>query len=113
MVSRWQKNLEDALRDAGLDATIERLIEPTQRYCDQVAQLIASSYLEGKTSWLAADAAINHLYPVMLACPSLPEFAWAIYEAFDAAEYHPDSPNLSEDEVTRSILLTGMGSQLA
>jgi hypothetical protein len=113
MVSRWQKNLEEALRDAGLDTQLARLIERTHTYCDQVAQLIVSAYLEGKISWLVADAAINHLYPVMLECPSLPEFAWSIYEAFDAAEYHPDSPHLSEDEVTRSILLAGMGGQLA
>jgi hypothetical protein len=113
MVSRWQPNLEKALRDAGLDMGISQNAEPTEQYCNQVAHLIARAYMEHKTSWLAADAAINHLYSLILECPSLPEYALAIYEAFDAGEYHPDSPNLSEDDVTRAILLTPLSGQLA
>ena len=113
MASRWQPNLEKALREAGIDVSIAQSVEPAQKYCDQVAQLIARAYLERKASWLAADAAINHLYPIMLECPSTPEYAWGIYEAFDAAENHPGSPGLSEDDVTRPILLMHMGSQLA
>jgi hypothetical protein len=113
MISRWQPDLEKALRDAGLDTGIAQSVEPTQKYCDRVAQLIACAYLERKTSWLAADGAINHLYPIMLECPTMPEYAWAIYEAFDAAEYHPDSPGLSEDDVTRPILLAHIGGQIA
>jgi hypothetical protein len=98
------------LREAGIDASFLGRFEATQEYCDQAALLIARRYLEGHTSWLAADAAINHLYPVMLECPAIPEFAWGVYEAFDAGEYHPDSPTLSDDEVTKPILLAQVGS---
>jgi hypothetical protein len=101
------------LRDAGLDAGVAEHIEATQEYCDQVALLIAHGYLEGQVSWLAADVAINHLYPVMLECPAIPECAWGIYEAFDAGEYHPDSPELADDHVTRTILLAQIGGQRA
>lgn len=110
MSSRWQPNLELSLREAGLDASVLGRFEASQEYCDQAALMIARGYLEGHTSWLAADAAINHLYPVMLECPVVPKFAWGIYEAFDAGEYHPDFPTLSDDEVTRSMLLVQAGS---
>lgn len=86
-------------------------IEPTQEYCDQVALLIAHRYLAGQVSWPTADAAINYLYPVMLECPVIPECAWDIYEAFDAGEYHPGSPELSDDHVTRTILLAHIDGQ--
>jgi hypothetical protein len=97
------------LREAGLDASVLGHFEASQEYCDQAALLIARGYLEDHTSWLAADAAINHLYPVMLECPAVPEFAWGIYEAFDAGEHHPDSPTLSDDEVTKPMLLAHIG----
>ena len=105
----WQPNLERSLQEAGLDSSALEPFAATQEYCDQVALLIARGYLEGQTPWLVADAAINHLYPVMLECPEIPNCAWGIYKAFDAGEYHPDSPTLSDDEVTKSILLAQVG----
>ena len=104
MSSRWQTHLEGALQEAGLDTMDLAPFASTQKYCDDVALLIARSYLDGRTSWLAADYAINRLFPIMLDCPTLPDCAWGIYEAFDAGEDHPDSPELSDDEVTRSLL---------
>lgn len=109
MSSRWQLNLETSLREAGLYASVLEPFAASQQYCDQVALLIARGYLDGQVSWLAADAAINQLHPVMLDCPSVPKCAWGIYEAFDAGEYHPDTPTLSDDEVTRPILLAQVG----
>ncbi len=109
MSSHWQPNVETSLSEAGLDASVLEPFETSQEYCDHVALLIARGYLEGQISWLAADAAINHLYPVMLECPVVPECAWGIYDAFDAGEYHPDSPTLSDDEVTKPILLAQVG----
>ena len=109
MSSRWQPNLELSLLEAGLDASVLGCFEASQEYCDQAALLIARGYLEGHTSWLAANAAINHLHPVMLECPAVPVFAWGISEAFDAGEYHPESPTLSDDEVTKPMLLAQVG----
>ena|SRR5690348_13674520 len=114
MSSRWQPSLEQALRNAGLDPTIAVQAEPTmEAFCNRVAQVVSAAYLQGQVSWVAADAVINHLYPFMLECPAVPSYAWGVYEAFDAAEYHPDTPELSEDAVTRSALVAQVGSQHA
>ena len=113
MVSRWQPHLEEALHLAGLDGSIALRVEATEQFCDRVAVLITRGYLAGKTSWTAADAAINHLYPIMLECPEIPAYAWDVYEAFDAAEYHPDQPDLSQDEITKPLLLALSGGECA
>jgi hypothetical protein len=111
VLSQKQTNLKEALRAAGLDTAVALRVEATQQYCDRVALLIARGYMEGRVSWSTADSAINHLWFVMLACPSVPARAEAIYDAFESGEYHPASPELSEDDVTRSMLLIALGDQ--
>jgi uncharacterized protein YggL (DUF469 family) len=33
-----------------------------------------------------------------------PDFAFGVFLAFDAGEYHPKTPNLTPDEVTRPLI---------
>lgn len=75
-------------------------------FSNMFARLIAEGYLAGRFSWESGDAAMNAIYPVMLDCPKLPEFAWAIFIAFDDGEWHPRSVHLTSDEVTRPIIRT-------
>lgn len=105
MSSSWQANLEQSLRAAGIGSSNLDRAELDAAFCNRIAELVARAYLQGETSWLAADAVINHLYPLMLECPSTPEYAWTVYEAFDAGEYHPDTPELADEAVTKAALL--------
>ena len=109
MTSLWEANLATALRAAGLTDVATREVEATKEYCNHVAGAIAISFLGGQISGLAADAAINHLYPLMLECSESPKEAWRVYLAFDAGEHHPDQPAAADDDVTRQILLGQKG----
>ncbi len=113
MTSRWHPNLERSLREAGLDPSVALNAEPTNVFCNRDAQMVTDAYLKGFVSWLAADAVVNHLYPFILECAAVPEYAWGVYEAFDAGEYHPDTPQLTDDAVTKSALLAQAGGQHA
>ena len=99
-----RRNLSKAMLDAGLDPTLAANLYPADSVCDAIAQSVVRKYLAGELTWLNADAAMNHLYPLMLECPVLPKYSWKVYEAFDAAEYHPSEPHLSEDAITRALL---------
>ncbi|HEX5352651.1 MAG TPA: hypothetical protein VFW60_01075 [Rhodanobacteraceae bacterium] len=105
MSSRWHFNLAQALLEAGLDPALASHAEPTESFCNDIAQLVSRAYLQGQVSWGAADAVVNHLHFFILGCPILPKYAWGVYEAFDAGEYHPDSPELSDEAVTKAALI--------
>jgi len=53
-----------------------------------------------------ADDAINILMSVINGGPEpfLPDYAFSVFLAFDAGEYHPDTPHLTSDEVTRRLI---------
>lgn len=48
---------------------------------------------------------MNALYGLMSSVYEVfPEFAYGVYLAFDAGEYHPQAPLLSPDAVTRPLI---------
>jgi len=97
-------NLLQSLASAGLDASLAAQSLPPEQVCHAVATQVTRKFLSGQLDWLAADSVMNHLYFVMLECPEIPKYAWSVYEAFDAGEYHPDEPGSSEEQITRSLL---------
>jgi len=97
-------NLLQSLASAGLDASLVADSLSPEQVCDTIAQQVAQKFLSGELDWLSADSVINHLYFVMLECPEVPKYAWSVYEAFDAGEYHPDDPASTEEQITRSLL---------
>lgn len=105
MTYSWQPNLARELLQAGLDPGCFEHVESVETLCRTVAELVVHGYLSGKLSWADADSVINYLFPAMLECQRIPDYPWSVYEAFDAGEYHPVTPELSEDEVTRPLLL--------
>lgn len=104
MKAARRDNLLQSLTRAGLDASLADPSLPSQQVCNAVAQQVAQCFLSRKLDWLSADAVINHLHFVMLECPEVPSYAWAVYEAFDAGEYHPDDPASTDEQITRSLL---------
>src|SRR6185312_6976138 len=82
MSSRWHFNLAQALLEAGLDPALASHAEPTESFCNSVAQLVSRAYLQGQVSWGAADAVVNHLHFFILGCSTIPKYAWGVYEAF-------------------------------
>ncbi len=97
-------NLLQSLASAGLDPSLAAQPLLPEQVCNPVAQQVAQKFLSGELDWLSADAVINHLHFVMLECAEVPTCAWAVYEAFDAGEYHPDDPESTDEQVTRSLL---------
>ncbi len=78
-------------------------------FSEQFARLVATNYHEGRFDWSDADTAMNNLHGVAAGHAYhtgewLSDFADAVYLAFDAGEYHPATPHLSADEVTRPLV---------
>ena len=78
-------------------------------FSEQFARRVALSYQQRTMPWLDADTAMNNLHAqAMLRAEHtrLSDFAFAVYLAFDAAEYHPKMPHLSSDEISRPLIDT-------
>lgn len=69
-------------------------------FVDRFAREVAGLYLAGEISFDHADNAIGWLHHFALMRPDgeiLDEFAWNVYRAFDAGEYHPAGKECDED----------------
>ena len=73
-------------------------------FFDMFARYIATGYLAGRFTWDSSDAAMNVISGLMVVSPELPDFAWALFIAFDDGEYHPRTEHLTSDEVTRPVV---------
>lgn len=78
-------------------------------FSDQFARHVATGYHQGQIAWLNADSVMNRLDGLAAgyACNGrgwLSDFAHSVYLAFDAGEYHPLTPHLGADEVTRPLI---------
>ena len=104
MTDSWRTYLSESLREAGLDASILHHEKSAEDSANDVAALIVRNFREGSISWETADILANQLCGPMFECQELPSYAWDVYLAFDAGEYHPDTPELTDDEVTVSVL---------
>jgi hypothetical protein len=74
-------------------------------FLDQFARHIVTGYLDGRFTWLSCDTAMNILMGLMSTVYlEFPDFAYGVFLAFDAAEYHPETPALTPDQVTRPLI---------
>ena len=94
---------------ASVDAFCQREHLDFVQFSARFARLVAASYHQGSLGWSAADAAMNHFHGVATGHAYhtgewLSDFADSVYLAFDAGEYHPLTPHLSADEVTRPLV---------
>jgi hypothetical protein len=80
-------------------------ITPTD-FMDKFARYVAEGYVTGRFSWLSCDAAMNclHVFMVTRSGKQTLGFPWETFLAFDAGEYHPKTPTLTPDEVTRPFI---------
>ena len=65
-------------------------------FSEQFARHVATKYQQKSMSWLDADAAMEHTW--------LSDFAFQVFLAFDTAEYHPQTPHLTPDEISRPLI---------
>jgi hypothetical protein len=67
---------------------------------------IVEGYISRRFSWEDCDTAVNRLNPFVLTHSKerIPDYSWEVFLAFDAGEYHPNTPDLTPDEVTRPII---------
>jgi hypothetical protein len=101
-----QKAFENQFDKAEVEAFCQQEhIAPTD-FMDRFARYIVEGYIAGRFTWLACDTAMNCLSGFMMQArlPRLPDYPWEAFLAFDAGEYHPKTPDLTPDEVTRPFI---------
>ena len=76
----------------------------TREFLERFARYIVDGYVAGRFNWDSCDSAMNNLSALMAEYLLMPDYAWKVFLAFDAGEYHPNTPNLSPDEVTRPLI---------
>lgn len=71
-------------------------------FSDAFARRVVERYLSDDLSWSDADVAMNHVFEIMTyhCAPTLPDYGWGVYLAFDAGEYIAPFG----DEVTKPLL---------
>ena len=83
---------------------------PVEELLDRFARRVAERYFDGAYSFGDADMAMNHLFAWATAVTGsgLPEFAWKVFEAFDAGEFvRPGTPEDHQGEALTRTLLSG------
>jgi len=98
---------EDALSSAEVDAVCEEEQINFTEFSERLARHVATAYHERRLEWIAGDTAMNRLHgfaSIRAGHEWLSDFAFSAFLAFDAGEYHPQTPNLSADDVTRQLI---------
>ncbi|MEQ1639099.1 MAG: hypothetical protein ABL903_20760 [Methylococcales bacterium] len=75
-----------------------------ESYLDVFTKHVVKGYLDGRFSWNHCDCAMMGLSVWVTDLFNFDSFAWEIYMAFDAGEFHPQMPELTSDEVTRPLI---------
>ena len=79
-------------------------------FCNDVALVVAQRFLDGKMSFIDADAAANEFYALYIGQPiEIPEPADSIYLAFDRGEFAINGEDPIEEH-TRPALRTILAS---
>lgn len=76
----------------------------TAVFLERFARFIVEGYVAGRFTWLSCDTAMNGLSGLMSHYVLMPDYPWGVFLAFDAGEYHPKTPTLTPDEVTRPLI---------
>jgi hypothetical protein len=76
-----------------------------ENYFEMFTEHVVKGYLDGRFSWTDCDTAMMGLSTCMTNSSFNPDcFAWDVYVAFDCGEFHPKTPELTSDEVTRPLI---------
>jgi hypothetical protein len=89
---------------ADVEAFCQREQITTTEFLERFARYIVEGYVAGRFTWLSCDTAMNGLSGLMSQYVLMPDYPWGVFLAFDAGEYHPKTPNLTPDEVTRPLI---------
>jgi len=76
----------------------------TSLFLEKFARYIVEGYVTGRFTWHSCDTAMNNLSGLMAQYALMPDYPWGVFLAFDAGEHHPNTPNLTADEVTRPLI---------
>ena len=73
-------------------------------FLDSFARHLVIGYMEDRFTWEACDTGLNCLMALMSKYCLFPDYAFGAFLAFDAGEYHPNTEDLTPDEVTRPLI---------
>ena len=73
-------------------------------FLEKFVRQIVTGYVEGRFTWLSCDTAMNGLSGLMTQYKIFPDYPWGVFLAFDAGENHPNTTDLTPDEVTRPLI---------
>lgn len=102
-----QKALENQFDKAEIEAFCQQENIAATDFMERFARYIVEGYLAGRYTWITCDTAMNCLSGMMFQegiLSPIPEYPWRAFLAFDAGEYHPETPDLIPDEVTRPLI---------
>jgi len=80
-------------------------------FCDEFARRVAVGYTSQRFSFADAATAMNGLWFGLNF--QVPKFAESVFGCFDAGEYHPKTPHLSEDEIARPLIESSLHESAA